>query len=310
MSKYIKTYMKKFLLLCCILAAPILITSCGKDSASPPPNTAVGYFHLATGSNWVYSNYKLLWDSDSTHIKQVDENDTLTLQNYQQVLGKNAMMMQHHFVNPLVNVVVTDANYAIYEDETTDRLYVSSDFMKIFLPELLQSVFPMITFDKDWYLLADYNSTKEWMLDSFELANFTSSVLYELMPMLDSNGIELNGHIKFGIRKWLDTTILFGDIIPLKANTYQMSMFFEGTATSSKEEIAKVLATAGKIRIDFAQINFYLGGQSGLLGVLSPAREITITNPLLELLFDGFVSISKIDGFEKRLIKLDAKKKD
>lgn len=306
--------MKKFLLVCCVLiVAPILITSCSKDDNgnNPTPTTSVGYFHLGESSKWVYSNYELNWNENNVTENKLNENDTLTLQSYQQVLGKSAMIMQHHCLTPIVNTV-NNASYSMYEDETTNQLFVSKDFLQIFLPELLQNAFPMITFEKDWYLFADYNSTKEHILDSFELLDFAPSNLFETLPLLEEYGIKFNGKIKLGIKKVEDKTISSGDITSINANTYQFSMYFEGEITSTDPDIKGMLdkATligANKFRTDFAIIDFYLSGQSGLLGILSPARELSIYSVIAET---AKFSLNKLDGFEKRLINLDAKKKD
>jgi len=285
--------MKRTLLLCCILiTTSIFVTSC-KDEVNDLLPVTGQYFNTGEGSQWIFSNYRLYYENDVEQSSELSECDTLTQLALQYVLGKNAIIMRHHFVNPVTNNATT-ASYAIYEDVEQNQLYVNSDFLKIFLPEVVQMFWDIAFDNTKWYMLADGNAKKEWILDSFELSNYELSI--------GGFDIILDGYLKFGVKRNEDTTIA-----SYQVNTYTISVFFEGKAKSTNYVIGPLLATADRIRLELMNTNFYLSNGKGLIGIYSPVQNMTVT--LYTLLNDITMPlpIPPFDGFDKRLKNINIK---
>ena len=294
--------MKKFILMCSVLlSAFVMVTSC-KDDPVTPSTVDVAYFNVAEGSKWIYSNYRLLPTTDGYSEELLGENDTLTQGAKKIVLEKNATMMRHRFFNPLLSQASTIANYTVYEDEAENKVFVNSDFMKIFIPEVLQTYMD-IAFDTDkWFLLADGKAVKEWVLDSFALTDTDLS--------LGEESISLNGHLKFAVKRAKDTTIASANT---KAHTYTMSAFFEGKLNYPSLPFISSFA----VKVEFCKINFYFGSQKGLLGIFSPANDVVLVtdDPVGKALLAtaGFPNgypipmPINVNGFDKRLINIDVK---
>ena len=279
--------MKKFPLMCYVAIATIFIgTSCG-NSKEPPPSVNTPYFKTKEGSKWVFSNYHLYQDSAGTVSQLLDENDTLAQNANATVLGQSAMMMRHRFVNLFPTYFASTANYSMYEDESANKVFVNSEFMKVFLPDIIQEGWGVV-FDEKWFLLADGRATTEWIIDSFTLSNAE-------IPGLD--GTTLNGSLKFGVKRDKDTVIVVNDI-DNTANTYTLSIFFEGYINYPPYPYLSAI----KIRMEFKQINFYLAVRKGILGVHSPVNNLTVApvgSPI------GSIPLPMVlEGFDKRLISI------
>ena len=291
--------MNKFLLLCCVVvAAMFLIISCKDNEPEGPVSFEGPYFNSKEGSMWIYSNYLLQDAGGTVEVQKLEKDDTLIQGANSIVLGRDAIMMQHLFLNPLVQFATT-ADYAIYEDKSANKGYVNSDFMKIFLPEFLQIALDIAFSDDKWYMLADGNATKEWILDSFAMTNVSLGSIFPGNDVVANLGITLDGHLKFGVKKGSDTTIL-----SIKANTYTLSIFFEGAAVSSNPVLQLLLSTFGNVRVDMMQTNFYLSSK-GLLGIYSPVTSMaiySIANPNQS----QSLPITS-DGFDKQLLHIDVK---
>ena len=266
----------------------MFITSCKDDTVEPTP-VSDAYFNTAQGSSWIFSNYLLSQDSEGE--QNLGKNDTLTQGANSNVLGQNAMLMKHYFVNPLSDwFSPSTANYYIYENAAEKKVYVNSDFMKIFLPEMIQTGWNIVFNDSKWFLLADGNAKTEWVLDSFALANVG-------LPVPGMEGITLNGYLKFGMKRGTDTTIAIANAT---ANTYTLSIFFEGKINHPQYPMLSTM----DVRIEFLKINFYFGSKKGLLGISAPISNVTVSVPIYP---SGIPLPITFDGFDKRLIGINLK---
>lgn len=283
--------MKKYFLICCIIfTATTLITSCNKDEVVTPSSSFASYFDSKAGTTWIYDNYHITQDNDEIFIQQMAIQDTLTQGSNKVILEKDAILMRHRFINPVISSSIV-ANYAIFEDKEAEKLYVNDEFLKIFIPEELQTYWDIV-FDSDkWFLFADAKTTKEWVVENLPLTDAQ-------LPGPSGITITLNGFLKLSGKREKDTTIT-----SINSHTYCLSIFFEGNATFSN-------IYTFPARIEFKKINFYLGEKKGLLGIYSIPNNISLTtdDPLGKWAMsqlgypDGkFLLPIVLDGFDKKL---------
>jgi len=287
--------MKKIFFICCILiATSFFITSCKEDVNGPHSPVEGQYFSTKSGSRWIFSNYHLYNDDNNNPVVQeLSDRDTLSQLESQNVLGQNAIMLRHRFVNPISQSAST-ANYAMYENVALNQLFVNSDFLKIFLPDIVQIFWDIASFDDNkWYKLADGNAKNEWMLDSFELTDASLP-----LPGLE---ITLNGFLKFGVKRNSDTLVA-----SYSANTYTISVFFEGKVNSTNPTFGAIFSLADKVKLELMQTNFYLSSGKGLVGIYSPIQNMTATTYSI-IGQQEFPLPFAIPGFDKRLIDINIK---
>ncbi|MPN14617.1 hypothetical protein SDC9_161944 [bioreactor metagenome] len=158
----------------------------------------------------------------------------------------------------------------MYEEDS--KLFVSSDFFKIFVPfagSALQS--------SKWFKIADINSSS-WTLDSFKLDN---------LPIpIGETPVTFSGYLKLKVNKLANETLAmkWGNI---DAYTFEIKGVISGKINLGG--LPMPLAD-----MDIFKVNLYFKEEKGLLQVSAKPFEINLMSGLAKF---------KVPGFEKLLIR-------
>ncbi|MDR0926239.1 MAG: hypothetical protein LBO69_00545 [Ignavibacteria bacterium] len=258
-----------------LFTAVIILTACSSDDdpVTPTPGHD-GYFTANVGKTWVYQNTSIDSNGTATTLDKFD--DTLTFAKDTNYLAQPSKWMRHHFVEPMTNNV-TNGNYALYESSTS--LFISSEFLKLFLPSMLSEVPSLGILPQAYYKIADVN-TASWTIDSFHIADFKLPAATEVI---------LAGDLKASITRKSDSTIngISG------VHVYTMTMLMVGTATA---EIPILGLTPIPISAALTEVDFYLKDGNGLIGIYNKPLPVKVSVPMI-----GDMVIANQPGYRKML---------
>lgn len=270
---------KTLWLMLAALVSITIFTACEKeDTVSPSDNT---YFSGAKdGSYWIYHNAHLDTSGVETSVNNLD---SLWIVKDSTHADKKSHFMNHKFYNTITNTTNT-AGYCMYESD--NQVYISSDFMKLFIPSMFQgAVDYLIT--SSWYKLADGSAVKSWVLDSMQVDSMT-------IPAGDALGdISVTGVLKMEMSRDTGTFAEYG-----VCDKYSLIVSFSG----SSPQVDAMLPIPGQhitFGVNFAQVDFYFAEGIGMVGIHS------LPLPVEVVAFGGAIKypIMNTEGFKKTLIR-------
>jgi hypothetical protein len=251
---------KKKLLL--VFLAVFCFAACKDDPpVAPPEGDTDNYFGTPNGYEWVYSNDSLAVDNS---VHPLNKYDTLKQDRDTTYLGRGAKLMKHHFVN-VFNGTTSSTNYRMFEDGS--KVYVSQEFLGLFLPNFLVEVLDVL----DTIKLAD-GTAKSWNLTEIEVPDLDIS---DLDIPLDIS--KISGKFNIGFTRG-DEFVKVG----CNSRLFTMKVAFNGNLEAKDVSIPYngTLIPIGDIDVPFetifSEIDFYLSQGKGLIEINAKPMEVKV----------------------------------